>query len=228
MNKKIIAIDGYAATGKSTQAKRLAKVLNFTYVDTGAMYRAVTLFGFNQAPKGSVDLNLLNESLNQITIRFEEGAEEQQTFLNDANVTKAIRDPKINQYVSQVAAQEAVRTFLTEQQQLLVADKGVVMDGRDIGTVVFPHAACKFFLTASVEVRAKRRYLEQREAGVEESLDEVLFNVKARDDQDASRAIAPLQKAKDAIEIDVSNLTLEQVFDELYAYAVQKLEIGLQ
>lgn len=228
MNKKIIAIDGYAATGKSTQAKRLAKVLNFTYVDTGAMYRAVTLFGFNQAPKGSVDLNLLNESLNQIMIRFEEGAEEQQTFLNDANVTKAIRDPKINQYVSQVAAQEAVRTFLTEQQQLLVADKGVVMDGRDIGTVVFPHAACKFFLTASVEVRAKRRYLEQREAGVEESLDEVLFNVKARDDQDASRAIAPLQKAKDAIEIDVSNLTLEQVFDELYAYAVQKLEIGLQ
>ncbi|MDA9015173.1 (d)CMP kinase [Flavobacteriaceae bacterium] len=228
MNKKIIAIDGYAATGKSTQAKRLAKVLNFTYIDTGAMYRAVTLFGFNQAPKGSVDLNLLNESLNQITIRFEEGAEEQQTFLNDANVTKAIRDPKINQYVSQVAAQEAVRTFLTEQQQLLVADKGVVMDGRDIGTVVFPHAACKFFLTASVEVRAKRRYLEQREAGVEESLDEVLFNVKARDDQDASRAIAPLQKAKDAIEIDVSNLTLEQVFDELYAYAVQKLEIGLQ
>ncbi len=228
MNKKIIAIDGYAATGKSTQAKRLAKVLNFTYIDTGAMYRAVTLFGFNQAPKGSVDLNLLNESLNQITIRFEEGAEEQQTFLNDANVTKAIRDPKINQYVSQVAAQEAVRTFLTEQQQLLVTDKGVVMDGRDIGTVVFPHAACKFFLTASVEVRAKRRYLEQREAGVEESLDEVLFNVKARDDQDASRAIAPLQKAKDAIEIDVSNLTLEQVFDELYAYAVQKLEIGLQ
>ncbi|MDB3862077.1 (d)CMP kinase [Flavobacteriaceae bacterium] len=228
MNKKIIAIDGYAATGKSTQAKRLAKVLNFTYIDTGAMYRAVTLFGFNQAPKGSVDLNLLNESLNQITIRFEEGAEEQQTFLNDANVTKAIRDPKINQYVSQVAAQEAVRTFLTEQQQLLVADKGVVMDGRDIGTVVFPHAACKFFLTASVEVRAKRRYLEQREAGVEESLDEVLFNVTARDDQDASRAIAPLQKAKDAIEIDVSNLTLEQVFDELYAYAVQKLEIGLQ
>lgn len=228
MNKKIIAIDGYAATGKSTQAKRLAKVLNFTYVDTGAMYRAVTLFGFNQAPKGSVDLNLLNESLNQITIRFEEGAEEQQTFLNDTDVTKAIRDPKINQYVSQVAAQEAVRTFLTEQQQLLVADKGVVMDGRDIGTVVFPHAACKFFLTASVEVRAKRRYLEQREAGVEESLDEVLFNVKARDDQDASRAIAPLQKAKDAIEIDVSNLTLEQVFDELYAYAVQKLEIGLQ
>jgi len=228
MNKKIIAIDGYAATGKSTQAKRLAKVLNFTYIDTGAMYRAVTLFGFNQAAKGSVDLNLLNESLNQITIRFEEGAEEQQTFLNDANVTKAIRDPKINQYVSQVASQEAVRTFLTEQQQLLVADKGVVMDGRDIGTVVFPHAACKFFLTASVEVRAKRRYLEQREAGVEESLDEVLFNVKARDDQDASRAIAPLQKAKDAIEIDVSNLTLEQVFDELYAYAVQKLEIGLQ
>ena len=192
------------------------------------MYRAVTLFGFNQAPKGSVDLNLLNESLNQITIRFEEGAEEQQTFLNDANVTKAIRDPKINQYVSQVSAQEAVRTFLTEQEQLLVAEKGVVRDGRDIGTVVFPHAACKFFLTASVEVRAKRRYLEQREAGVEESLDEVLFNVKARDDQDASRAIAPLQKAKDAIEIDVSNLTLEQVFDELYAYAVQKLEIGLQ
>lgn len=226
MNNIIIAIDGYSATGKSTQAKHIAKALNYTYVDTGAMYRAVTLFGFHQQTKGSVDLKLLNKSLDQISIHFEDGANEQQTFLNDKNITKAIRDPKVNKFVSQVASQEAVRSFLTNQQQLLGAAKGVVMEGRDIGTVVFPQAECKFFLTASAEVRAKRRYDEQFEKRIDESFEKVLYNVKARDDQDATRAFAPLRKAEDAVEIDVSNLTINEVFDVLYTQVIQKIELS--
>ena len=224
MNKLIIAIDGLAATGKSTQAKRLSKAFGFIYVDTGAMYRAVTLFGFNQFPKGSVDLSLLNDSLDQILIHFEEVEGKQQTFLNGKNVTKAIRAAEVNKWVSQVASQEAVRTFLTKQQQLIGADRGVVMDGRDIGTVVFPDAQCKFFLTATPEVRAKRRYQEQLEAGLSGTFDEVLNNVKTRDKQDQTRTIAPLQKAQDAIEIDVSNLSIDEVFEILHTAVLKKHE----
>ena len=161
MKKIIIAIDGHAATGKSTQAKRLAKTLGYTYVDTGAMYRAVTLFGLNQDPKGGIEMNKLIQSLDQIRIYFEEVEGVQQTFLNGLNVTQSIRDPKVNEFVSQVAANESVRTFLSKQQQRMGEGKGVVMDGRDIGTVVFPNAECKFFLTASPEIRAQRRYQEQ-------------------------------------------------------------------
>ena len=145
MDKLIIAIDGYSATGKSTHAKALAKKLNFTYVDTGAMYRAVTLFGLNQNPKNIIDLRLLNNSLNQIKIHFEEGDEEQQTFLNNENVTKVIRDPRVNKNVSRVAAQKPIRSFLNDQQHLLALDKNLVMDGRDIGTVVFPNSFCSRF-----------------------------------------------------------------------------------
>ena len=216
MDKLIIAIDGYSATGKSTHAKALAKKLNFTYVDTGAMYRAVTLFGLNQNPKNIIDLRLLNNSLNQIKIHFEEGDEEQQTFLNNENVTKVIRDPRVNKTVSRVAAQKPIRSFLNDQQHLLALDKNLVMDGRDIGTVVFPNSLCKFFLIANAEVRAKRRYLEQLEVGLEESLEEVLQNINSRDNQDESRVTSPLQKANDAIEIDVSNLNIDGVFNILY------------
>jgi cytidylate kinase len=223
MNKLIIAIDGFAATGKSTQAKRLAKALNYTYVDTGAMYRAVTLFALEQPPEGNLDFDLLNRSLDQIQIHFEEGAEEQQTFLNGKNVSQAIRDPKINQHVSKVAAQKEVRSFLSKTQKLLGANKGVVMDGRDIGTAVFPQAECKFFLTATPEVRAMRRYQEQVQAGVDESYEAVLASVKARDEQDTTRAYAPLKKAEDALEIEVSNLTIEEVFDLLYAHVSKQL-----
>ncbi len=223
MNKLIIAIDGYAATGKSTQAKRLANALNYTYVDTGAMYRAVTLFALDQEPKGSVDLELLCRSLDQIKIHFEGSAGKQQTFLNGVNVSQAIRDPKINEYVSKVAAQKAVRSFLSKQQKALGADKGIVMDGRDIGTVVFPLAECKFFLTATPEVRAKRRHQEQLLAGLQESYDEVLLSVKDRDSQDTSRAFAPLLKAEDAVEIDVSDLTIEQVYEQLYTQVLKRI-----
>ena len=224
MNKLIIAIDGLASTGKSTQAKRLAKTLNYIYVDSGAMYRAVTLFGLKQQPEGRLDLGVLTQSLDQIKIHFEGGAEAQQTFLNGENVTSALRDPKINEYVSEVAALEAVRSFLGEQQKRMGTDKGVVMDGRDIGTVIFPQADCKFFLTASAEVRAQRRHQEQLEAGLEESFEEVFANVVARDQQDTSRTVAPLEKAHDAVEIDVSEMTLDEVFDLLYVTVLKKLK----
>ena len=224
MDKLIIAIDGYAGTGKSSQAIRLAKKLNYTYIDTGAMYRAVTLFGLNQEPRGTIDLNLLNHSLNHINIHFEEVKKENQTFLNNKNVTKAIREPRVLKYVSIVAAQKAIRSFLTRKQQLLGKDKGVVIDGRDIGTVVFPLASCKFFLIAAAEVRAKRRYLEQRKIGIKETYEDVLTNITKRDNQDKSRTISPLKKAKDAIEIDVSTLNIDEVFHILYKQVLEKLE----
>ncbi len=224
MDKLIIAIDGYAGTGKSSQAIRLAKKLNYTYIDTGAMYRAVTLFGLNQEPRGTIDLNLLNHSLNHINIHFEEVKKENQTFLNNKNVTKAIREPRVLKYVSKVAAQKAIRSFLTKKQQFLGKDKGVVIDGRDIGTVVFPLASCKFFLTAAAEVRAKRRYLEQQKIGIKETYEDVLANINKRDNQDKSRTISPLKKAKDAIEIDVSTLNIDEVFHVLYKQVLEKLE----
>jgi cytidylate kinase len=129
----------------------------------------------------------------------------------------------LNEYVSKVAAHEAVRSFLSKQQKALGVDKGIVMDGRDIGTVVFPLAECKFFLTATPEVRAKRRHQEQLQAGLQESYDEVLSSVKDRDSQDTSRAFAPLLKAEDAVEIDVSELTIEQVYEQLYAQVLKRI-----
>ena len=224
MDKLIIAIDGYAGTGKSSQAIRLAKKLNYTYIDTGAMYRAVTLYGLNQEPRGTIDLNLLNHSLNHINIHFEEVKKENQTFLNNKNVTKAIREPRVLKYVSKVAAEKAVRSFLTKKQQFLGKDKGVVIDGRDIGTVVFPLASCKFFLNADAEVRAKIRYLEQQKIGIKETFEDVLINITKRDNQDKLRTISPLKKAKDAIEIDVSALNIDEVFHILYDQVLDKLE----
>ena len=189
------------------------------------MYRAVTLYGLNQEPRGTIDLNLLNHSLNHINIHFEEVKKENQTFLNNENVTKAIREPRVLKYVSRVAAEKAVRSFLTKKQQFLGKDKGVVIDGRDIGTVVFPQASCKFFLTADAEVRAKRRYLEQDKTGIKETFEDVLINITERDNQDKSRTISPLKKAKDAIEIDVSTLNIDEVFHILYNQVLEKLKL---
>ena len=225
MKKLIIAIDGHAATGKSTQAKRLAKKLGYVYVDTGAMYRAITLFAYQQEPIGEIDYNLLQQSLDQIQIHFEGKADAQQIFLNGKEVTKAIRKPEINNLVSQVAAKEPIRFFLKKLQRELGANKGIVMDGRDIGTVVFPEAACKFFLTANANVRAQRRYEEQLAQGHEESFEAVLTNLKNRDALDETRSVAPLKKAADAVEIDVSNQTIEEVFELLYAQVLEKLTL---
>lgn len=223
MGKIIIAIDGYAATGKSSQAKLLAATLGYTYIDTGAMYRAVTLFALRQQPQGEVEPERLIDSLQNITITFQSMDSEQFTFLNGENVTDAIRSTQVTEHVSSIAKIPEVRSFLVAQQKTLGQNKGIVMDGRDIGTVVFPNAECKFFLTASPEVRAQRRHLEQLEKGIKEDFEDVLENISTRDLLDSTRAVSPLKKASDAIEIDVSTRSIEEVYDKLWSHIEDKI-----
>ena len=223
MGKIIIAIDGYAATGKSSQAKLLAATLGYTYIDTGAMYRAVTLFALRQQPQGEVEPERLIESLQNITITFQSKDSEQLTFLNGENVTDAIRSTQVTEHVSSIAKIPEVRYFLVAQQKALGQKKGIVMDGRDIGTVVFPNAECKFFLTASPEVRAQRRHLEQVEKGIKEDFEDVLDNITSRDLLDSTRAVSPLKKASDAIEIDVSTLSIKEVYSKLWSHIKDKI-----
>ena len=223
MGKIIIAIDGYAATGKSSQAKLLAATLGYTYIDTGAMYRAVTLFALRQQPQGEVETERLIESLQNITITFQSKDSEQLTFLNGENVTDAIRSTQVTEHVSSIAKIPEVRSFLVAQQKALGQKKGIVMDGRDIGTVVFPNAECKFFLTASPEVRAQRRHLEQVEKGIKEDFEDVLDNITSRDFLDSTRAVSPLKKASDAIEIDVSTLSIKEVYGKLWSHIKDKI-----
>lgn len=210
-----IAIDGAAATGKSTLAKRLAKELNYKYIDSGAMYRALTYVALQQNKKKPFDSKKLIASLSNIRLKFENFEGEQHILLNDIDITKAIRDPQINALVSRVAAIKEVRQFLVNLQQQLGKDKGVVMDGRDIGTVVFPDAECKFYLSATPEIRAQRRFDEQQKTGIKSTFEKVLENVIMRDHLDASRAHSPLTKASDALEIDVSHKTIDEVFDQM-------------
>jgi len=223
MGKIIIAIDGYAATGKSSQAKLLAATLGYTYIDTGAMYRAVTLFALRQQPQGEVEPERLIESLQNITITFQSKDSEQLTFLNGENVTDAIRSTQVTEHVSSIAKIPEVRSFLVAQQKALGQKKGIVMDGRDIGTVVFPNAECKFFLTASPEVRAQRRHFEQVEKGIKEDFEDVLDNITSRDLLDSTRAVSPLKKASDAIEIDVSTLSIKEVYGKLWSHIKDKI-----
>jgi len=223
MGKIIIAIDGYAATGKSSQAKLLAATLGYTYIDTGAMYRAVTLFALRQQPQGEVEPERLIESLQNITITFQSKDSEQLTFLNGENVTDAIRSTQVTEHVSSIAKIPEVRSFLVAQQKALGQKKEIVMDGRDIGTVVFPNAECKFFLTASPEVRAQRRHLEQVEKGIKEDFEDVLDNITSRDVLDSTRAVSPLKKASDAIEIDVSTLSIKEVYGKLWSHIKDKI-----
>jgi cytidylate kinase len=223
MGKIIIAIDGYAATGKSSQAKLLAATLGYTYIDTGAMYRAVTLFALRQQPQGEVETERLIESLQNITITFQSKDSEQLTFLDGENVTDAIRSTQVTEHVSSIAKIPEVRSFLVAQQKALGQKKEIVMDGRDIGTVVFPNAECKFFLTASPEVRAQRRHLEQVEKGIKEDFEDVLDNITSRDVLDSTRAVSPLKKASDAIEIDVSTLSIKEVYGKLWSHIKDKI-----
>ncbi len=223
MGKIIIAIDGYAATGKSSQAKLLSATLGYTYIDTGAMYRAVTLFALRQQPQGEVEPERLIESLQNITITFQSKDSEQLTFLNGENVTDAIRSTQVTEHVSSIAKIPEVRSFLVAQQKALGQKKGIVMDGRDIGTVVFPNAECKFFLKASPEVRAQRRHLEQVEKGIKEDFEDVLDNITSRDLLDSTRAVSPLKKASDAIEIDVSILSIKEVYGKLWSHIKDKI-----
>lgn len=228
MNKKItIAIDGFSSTGKSTIAKLLAKKYNYIYVDTGAMYRAVSLFA---KQKNYVGLDFLEKdslikSLDFISLSFEFNADLgfAEMYLNDRNVEREIRTLEISQLVSKVAAISEVRKKLVAEQQQMGENGGVVMDGRDIGTVVFPNADLKLFMTASADKRAKRRFTELLERGESVSYEDILFNVIERDRIDSTREDSPLVKAEDAIEFDNSDMTIEQQFKEICSLIDAKL-----
>ena len=214
MKKIVIAVDGYSSCGKSTMAKDLAKEIGYIYIDSGAMYRAVTLYCLKQGLFDGDQLNKesLREQIAGIEIRFRIDPETKkpQTYLNGVNVESEIRTMKVSSKVSIVAAIDFVREALVAQQQRMGKDKGIVMDGRDIGTTVFPDAELKIFVTASAEIRAQRRYDELRAKGEENSLEEILKNVKERDYIDEHRAVSPLRKADDAILLDNSHLTIEE------------------
>jgi cytidylate kinase len=211
-----IAIDGYSSTGKSTLAKQLAKHLGYVYVDTGAMYRAITYFAMENGYISSeyFDKETLINSLPSIQLHFEFNAELgfAEMFLNNENIEKQIRTIEVSNFVSKVAEVSEVRAKLVEQQQEMGNNKGIVMDGRDIGTVVFPDAELKIFMTASPETRAQRRFDELEAKGDNVSYEEVLKNVQERDYIDTHREDSPLVIADDAIEIDNSYLTREEQF----------------
>ncbi|NBU80885.1 MAG: (d)CMP kinase [Flavobacteriaceae bacterium] len=218
MSKKItIAIDGFSSTGKSTLAKQLAKHLGYIYVDTGAMYRAVTFFAMQNGyiTADFFDKQTLINSLPSIKLHFEFNPQLgfAEMYMNDVNIEKEIRTIQVSNFVSLVAEVSEVRAKLVEQQQEMGKGKGIVMDGRDIGTVVFPKAELKVFMTASPETRAQRRFDELHNKGQEVSFEEVLKNVEARDYIDTHRDDSPLRKADDAIEIDNSYLTREEQFN---------------
>ncbi|HLV69785.1 MAG TPA: (d)CMP kinase [Xanthomarina sp.] len=227
MNKITIAIDGFSSTGKSTVAKQLANHLGYIYVDSGAMYRAVTWFAMqhNFISNTYFHVQDLIAHLNQIEISFKFNPEFgfAEVFLNGKNVEKQIRTLEVSGFVSQVAEISEVRELLVKQQQKMGESKGIVMDGRDIGTVVFPNAELKIFMTASPETRANRRYQELLSKGEQVSFNEVLHNVQERDYIDSNRKDSPLVKAKDAIEIDNSNLSLEQQFNKILQLVETKL-----
>lgn len=228
MKKITIAIDGYSSTGKSTIAKQLAKHLGYAYVDTGAMYRAVTLYAMEN---GYIDLHyfdkegLIND-LENARVSFEYNPEVgyAEVYLNSKNVEEKIRTLNVSKFVSQVATVSEVRSALVKQQQQMGKDKGMVMDGRDIGTVVFPQAELKIFMTASAEKRAARRYDELKDRGELITIDEVIKNVKMRDEIDSNRKDSPLIKAEDAIVVDNSDTTLEELFDSIKSLAINKIK----
>ena len=230
MKKIIIAIDGYSSTGKSTIAKRVANTLQYVYIDTGAMYRAVTFLalkrGFISEGKQtlSIDKDSLLIALKQSIIRFEHNPElgVSEIYLNEQNIEKEIRGLSVANYVSEVAKIPEVRAYLVSLQREMGREKGVVMDGRDIGTVVFPEAELKIFMTASEEIRAQRRFLELQQKGEVTTYEEVLQNIQKRDYDDTHRKESPLQKALEAIEIDNSSTTIEEVVQKIVSLVRDK------
>lgn len=214
MKKITIAIDGFSSCGKSTMAKDLAHEIGYIYIDSGAMYRAVTLYCIeNGLFEGkSIDLEVLGRRINDINISFELDAEtgRPRTRLNGKDVEDRIRTMEVSSRVSIIAAIGFVREALVAQQQAMGKEKGIVMDGRDIGTTVFPDAELKIFVTASAEIRAERRYKELQEKGEKADFAEILANVKERDRIDQTRAVSPLRQAEDSILLDNSNLSLSE------------------
>jgi cytidylate kinase len=214
MKKITIAIDGYSSCGKSTLAKDLARTIGYTYIDSGAMYRAVTLYSLEHGffEGDTLDLKKLREALPNIAISFQKNPEtgQSETYVNGRSVEKEIRSMAVADKVSPIAAVGFVREEMVKQQQNLGHEKGIVMDGRDIGTVVFPDAELKFFITATLEVRAQRRLKELIDKGENATFKTVLHNLSKRDHIDSTRKDGPLKKAQDAIEIDNTNLTMAE------------------
>lgn len=213
MKNNNIAIDGPASSGKSSVAKLVAERLGYTYIDTGAMYRGVTLAVLDQ----KIDINdsmAVQDLLKTIEIHFQRTQDGQDLYVNGKNVSRDIRSQEVTDFVSEVSAIEAVRHHLVQMQQAMAKDTDVVMDGRDIGTVVLPDANYKFFFTASPEVRAQRRYEENMAKGISsQSLEEIKQAIIARDHYDSNREISPLKQAEDAIAVDTSHMSLNQVVD---------------
>lgn len=220
MKRIIITLDGYSACGKSTLARQLAKELNYVFIDSGAMYRAIALY-FLRNQINSTDSQAVISALNSITLQFKFNNTTSQSdiYLNDENVEPFIRDMQVSEKVSEVAALEQVRTFAVAQQQLMGIEKGIVMDGRDIGTTVFPNAALKIFVTADPAIRAQRRYQELQEKNPIITLKEIQANLEMRDAADSNRTVSPLRKAIDAIELDNSLLTKEAQLELVLEWA---------
>lgn len=228
MKKIIIAIDGFSSTGKSTVAKQLATKLGYVYIDTGAMYRAVTLYAMQQnfISQNYFQKEALINALPKIQLEFHFNAEKgfAEIYLNGTNVENDIRTLNVSQFVSAIAAIPEIRAMQVKQQHELGKKKGIVMDGRDIGTVVFPQAELKIFMTASAETRAKRRYDELIAKGEKVTFQEVRQNIEERDNVDSNRKDSPLKKAEDAVVIDNSNLKPEEQFQKILQLAQEKIQ----
>jgi cytidylate kinase len=221
--KIVIAIDGYSACGKSTTAKELANVLGYRYIDTGAMYRAVTLYFLDHHVSLTNPKEVI-KALQQIAITFKVNSKNiTETYLNGLNVEKEIRKMRVSENVSQVSAIKEVRVAMVEQQRRMGKEKAVVMDGRDIGTVVFPQAELKLFMTAEILVRAFRRQKELMLRDQLIDLDEVIDNIIQRDKIDTTRAESPLRQAEDAVVIDTTNITIDEQVDEVVRMAIAKI-----
>lgn len=217
MKKITIAIDGYSACGKSTLAKDLAEKLGFIFIDSGAMYRAIALFCLrnNYIVNGIPNDTALIQELQNIKLEFKHLGEESKLFLNDEDVSQEIRNNAVAKVVSQIAAIKEVRDKLVSEQRQMGTNGGIIMDGRDIASIVFPNAELKLFVTANEDIRVQRRFEELRDKGILSSIEEVRQNLKERDYIDTHRAISPLVQVPDAIVIDNSNLTREQQVDKV-------------
>ncbi len=216
----MIAIDGHSSTGKSSISKEIAQILGLIHLDTGALYRGVTYFALKNClgEDGAIDLMHLAQQIGEIHLEFKEVNGELELYLNGANIATEIRTPEVSQNVSQVAKEAFVRKFLLETQRSIAEKGGVIMDGRDIGTTVLPKADYKFFLTASIEERTKRRFQELQSFGVETDSESVRENLLARDKMDSEREVSPLKQAPDAILIDNTDLTKEQTISKLLSF----------
>lgn len=229
-NKIIIAIDGYSSSGKSTLAKEIAHLLNYKYIDSGAMYRAITLFALRNNlinPKDhSINEEKLRDSLNEVHINFKYNSQKnsQDTYLNDDNIEDEIREMTVSNNVSFISKIGFVRHEMVRLQQEMGKEKGIVMDGRDIGTVVFPEAELKIFMSAKAEVRAERRYLELKEKNVDVSFEEILENVRKRDHIDETREESPLKKAFDSVDLDNSNMDRQEQLEYIIGLVKERIK----